>query len=346
MLRKKRYLLQFILIGLLLFCINAFAQNNYKAIPLPIQLRGINLEFSGMAQLGSRVYVLPQYGNHYETRLNGEFDLYSFNADSISRVIEGLDTALTAYRALKVKGLEVLPANLKKTYQGFETLTFVGKYAYMAIETVDTAANCYLLRGVIDTIANEVVMDAQNYLTLPRPFFISNAGFESITWLPKVKKLIAFYEFNARAGSNFAYLIDTSLTLPPKAVSTPFLYFRNTDAVTAPDGSIYAINYYWDGDYDKYLNNNFISRPEHSIKRPIPSLKDSLALNPTYLKQKTFARIIRIKKYKRKKWKEVAVFNGFKNNWEGITLFKKGALVISDANRSTKQITQMVYVEF
>ncbi len=343
---KGKYLLQWVCMGLLLFCVDAIAQNNYKTIPLPLQLRNINQEFSGMAQLGSRIYLLPQYGSHYETRLDGEFNLFSFKADSISRVIEGLDTALTTYRILKVRGLEKLPDGLKKIYQGFETLTFAGNYAYMAIETVDTAANCYLLRGVIDTITNEVVMDTKNYLTLPRPFFISNAGFESITWLPKKKKLIAFYEFNARAGSNFAYLIDTSLTLPPKAVRTPFLYFRNTDAVTAPDGSIYAINYYWDGDYDKYLNNGFVNKPESYITRAIPSLKDSLAKNPQYLKEKTFARIIRIKNYKRKKWKEVTVFNGFKNNWEGITLFKNGALVVSDANRSTKQITRLVYVEF
>ncbi|WP_157799027.1 hypothetical protein [Mucilaginibacter auburnensis] len=330
----------------LLASLATHAQSKFKVIPLPLKLNDVNQEFSGMARLGDRIYILPQYGYHKETALDGEFEMYSIKADSISRVLAGADTVITAYRTLKVRGLEKLPAEVKQMYQGFETLTFVGQYAYIAIETADIAANCYLIRGVVDTANNEILIDAQRYVTLVRPSYISNAGFESITWLPKEDKLIAFYEFNADAKGNFAYLIDTSLTQLPKKVKTPFLYFRNTDAATAADGSIYAINYHWDGDYDKYLNNNFVNNPERDIKHAIPSLKSKLDHDPQYLKGNTFARIIRLKNYRKNKWQEVAVFDGFKNNWEGVTLFNKGALVITDANRSSKQVTQLVYIEF
>jgi hypothetical protein len=332
--------------SLVIVCNVASGQSKYKTIPLPAALRSINEEFSGMAQLGDRIYILPQYGSSKETGLDGNFDMYSFRADSISRVIAGKDTALASFSILKVRNLEKLPDFIKKTYQGFETLTFLGDSVYMAIETVDTAVNCYLVRGVIDPIKKEINIDHKNYLALRRPLYVSNAGYESITWLPGINKLIAFYEFNAVADGNIAYLIDTSLTKAPELIKTPFLYFRNTDAVTAPNGRIYAINYFWDGDFEKYLDNGIVQNAARDIKRAVPALKDSIIKNPDYLKTHTFARIIYLKNYSKKKWKQVAVFDGFRNDWEGITLFKKGALVITDANRSTKQVTRLAYVEF
>ena len=35
-----------------------------------------------------------------------------------------------------------------------------------------------------------------------------------------------------------------------------------------------------------------------------------------------------------------------KKNWEGITLFDKGALIITDANRSLKQVVELAYIKF
>jgi len=321
-------------------------QSKYKTIPLPTALRSINEEFSGLAQLGNRVYLLPQYGSFKETGLDGEFNIYSLRADSINRVIAGKDTALTAFNTLKVRNLGQLPDAVKKIYQGFETITFVGKNVYMAIETADTAANCYIVKGTIDTLKKEIIIDSERCLALKRPFYIGNAGYESITWLPVLNKLIAFYEFNSAPNGNLAYLIDTSLNQAPEVVKTPFLYFRNTDAVTSPSGGMYAINYFWDGDYAKYLDNGIIKNAENNIKHAVPVLKDSLTQNPDYLKTHTFARIVYLKNYRAKKWKQVAVFDGFRNDWEGITLFNKGALVIADANRSTRQVTLLAYVAF
>ena len=342
---KRNVLLLQLITLLIIVASTASGQGKYKTIPLPVALRGVNEEFSGMAQSGNRIYILPQYGSSKETGLDGKFDLYSLRADSITRVIEGKDTALTCFSTFKLRNLEKLPDFIKKIYQGFETLTFLGTSVYMAIETVDTAANCYLVRGVIDTAKKEISIDNKSYLALKRPFYVSNAGYESITWLPRINKLIAFYEFNA-ASENTAYFIDTSLTKAPEPVKTPFLYFRNTDAVTASNGGIYAVNYFWDGDYAKYLDNGIVKNPEKDISSVVPSLKNSLSKNPDYLKIETFARIVYLKNQRKKKWKEVAVFDSFRNNWEGITLFKKGALVITDANRSTKQVTQLAYVEF
>jgi hypothetical protein len=333
---SRSILLAFKLIALLVACAtSANAQSKYQLIPLPPALRSINEEFSGIAQYGNRVYILPQYGSYKETGLNGSFNIYSFIADSINRAIAKKDTSLSSFNTLKVRNLEKLPYHIKKTYQGFETITFVGNTVYMAMETSDTAANCYIMKGGIDTVRKEINIDTKNYLQLKRPFYIENAGYESVTWLPKINKLIAFYEFNARPNGNVAYLLDTSLTKEPEPVKTPFLYFRNTDAVTARNGSIYAINYYWDGDYAKYLDNQIVKSARDDIKHAVPALNDSLKKDTNYLKSHTFARIIRLKNYRKKKWKQIAVFDGFRNDWEGIILFNKGALVIADANRNT-----------
>jgi hypothetical protein len=344
---SRSILLAFKLIALLVgYTTSANAQSKYQLISLPPALRSINEEFSGMAQYGDRVYILPQYGSYKETALSGNFNIYSLLADSIKSVIAGKDTSLNTYRTLKVRNLEKLPDHIKQTYQGFETLTFVGNWVYMAMETKDTAANCYLFKGKIDTVAKEINIDTKNYLQLKRPFYIENAGYESVTWLPKINKLIAVYEFNARPNGNVAYLLDTSLTKEPEPVKTPFLYFRNTDAVTARNGSIYAINYYWDGDYAKYLDNQIVKNAWDDIKHDVPALNESLKKDTNYLKSHTFARIIRLKNYRKKKWKQIAVFDGFRNDWEGIILFDKGALVIADANRNTKQLTRLAYVVF
>jgi hypothetical protein len=111
---------------------------------------------------------------------------------------------------------------------------------------------------------------------------------------------------------------------------------------------LYGINYYWNGDYNNYLNNGIVTHPEAKLKTAIPDLEKPINNNPDYLKDKqtTYARIISLKNYKDKKWQQVVAFDGEKNNWEGITLFKKGALIITDANHSNKQLTTLAYIEF
>lgn len=335
-------------LAILLAASNAagFAQTKFKTIPLPGAISNINVEFSGLAQWNGRVYLLPQYGSHKETRMDGEFNIYSLRADSINRVISGQDSTLTAYRKIKLNNLTKLPVAVKQIYQGFESITFVGNQVYMAIETVDTARYCFLLKGTIDTVSNVIDIDALHFAALKRPLYINNGGFEGVTYLPRTQKLIAMYEFNAAPNGGTGYLIDTSLTKAPEPFNTPFLYFRITDLYASKNDGLYAVNYFWDGEYRQYLDNGVVKNAEEDITRKVPALKDSLRKNGNYLKQKTFARIMYLKNYRTKHWKQMAVFEGFTNNWEGLTLFNKGALIVTDANRSTKQKTVFAYLEF
>jgi hypothetical protein len=321
-------------------------QTRYTTILLPKVISSVNEEFSGMATWNNRVYLEPQYGDHKETKLDGDFNIYSIGTDSIGRVIDNKDKALTAYRTIKVLNLNLLPDSVKKYYEGFEAITIVNNQVYLSIETTDTYAWCFLLKGVLDTINNKIIVDPRHFISLKRQLYISNAGFESVTYLPKENKLLAFYEFNASPDGGIGYLIDTAFKKPVEKVKVPFLYFRITDMTATKNDRLYGINYFWNGDYDHYLNNKIVTAPEDRIKQTIPDLRDSLKANPGYLKQKTFARIVTLENYKDKQWQQVVSFDGYKNNWEGLALFRKGALIITDANRSSKQLTTFGYIEF
>ena len=344
--RLKNYFLLFILLAVC--SISSRAQSNIKIIPLPAAINGVNEEFSGITLWKGRVYFAPQYGNHKETKPNGEFDIYSISTDSISRVIDGKDSELTSYRTIKVKNIGKLPNAIKQNYQGFESITIVNGQAYFAIETTDTYYYCYLVKGKLDTIKNEINIDPKNYMPLRRYPRVENAGFESVAYLPREKKLIAYYEFNGMPDGGLGFLIDPTFKKSPQQIKTPFLHFRITDIATTDTDQIYGINYYWNGDYKSYLNNGILNNQEERIKTLVPDLADSLNRNPKYLDNghTTYARIVTLKNYKDKQWRQVTSFEGFRYNWEGITLFKKGALIITDANRSSKQLTTFGYIEF
>lgn len=345
MLKIKSIIFSFILMLGALASATSLAQTKLKYINLPKEISDINEEYSGISQYHNRVYLLPQYGSHKETKTEGEFNLYSLLADSINRVLDKTDTALSVYKIIKVKNLGKLPPIIKQNYQGFESITIVNGQVYLAMETPTMHYYCYLFRGVLDTIKNEVDLDVINYISLRRYPYIENAGFESVSYLPKEKKLLAYYEFNGMAGGGIGYLIDPSFKRTPQQIKVPFLYFRITDMATTSNGQIYGINYYYNGDYDNYLNNGILKNREEDIKKIIPDLKDKLT-TPDYLKNHTYARIVTLKDYKDKQWRQVVTFDGEKNNWEGITLFNKGALIITDANRSTKQLSSFAYIEF
>ncbi|HEY8929107.1 MAG TPA: hypothetical protein VIM55_07950 [Mucilaginibacter sp.] len=336
----------FIILASLLTQHTAFGQNTLKIIPLPTAISGVNEEFSGMASWKNRIYLLPQYGDHKETGLNGDFNLYSIGKDSVGRVVDGIDTSVTKFRTIKVTGLDKLPDSVKRYYQGFEAITIINKTVFLSIETEDSYAYCFVLKGTLNDVTNQIVIDPFNFTSLARRPFISNAGFESLTYLPDENKLIACYEFNASANGGTGYLIDTALKAVPVPVQTPFLYFRLTDIVATGNNEIFGLNYHWNGDYNTYLNNNILSNQESNIQAAIPDLRDSIAQNKSYLQQRPFARIVKLKNYKDKQWTQVVSFDAFKNNWEGIALFRKGALVITDANRSGKQLTTFAYIEF
>ena len=322
-----------------IFSLSAVAQNSLKNIPLPIKINSVNEEYSGLAWSGDRLYLLPQYGNHKETLLDGDFSLYSLRADSIARVIDGKDTALTQFKVLSVKNLDKLPDSIKMHYQGFEAITFHKNEVYLVIETDDKYDYCFIIKGVLDEQQSQILIDPTRTIALKRYPYIFNAGFESLTYLPDKHQLMALFEFNGMHTGGIGFLIDTDFKSIPREIAVPYLPFRITDIQATERGRIYGINYYWEGDYNVYLNNNMLRNQEGAVKKWAPELGDSL-------KTKSYARIVTKKRWKSKSWDQVATFEANKTNWEGLALFRNGALVITDANRSKKLKTVFAFIEF
>ncbi len=344
MLRIFRFIYLLVVIFILCMGKRTFGQGNYKILPLPSAINTINQEFSGMAWHNNRLYLLPQYGDHKETKLKGSFYIYSIRADSISRVIDGKDTSLTAFTTISVENLNLLPDSVQLFYQGFEAITIVNNQIFLSIETNDTSKYCFLLKGVLNTAKNKITIDPMHLITLEKYPRIKNAGFESLTWLPIEEKLMAVYEFNALAGGGRGYFIDSSFAHAPQKISTPYTPFRITD-IAAKGSRLYAINFYWNGDYDSYLKGQVSAT---AIKKLAPDLKVPLNRDSYYLQKQTtfYARIFSMRGYRSKKWKQLRAFDGVQSNWEGLVLFRKGALVITDANRNKKQVTRLSYLEF
>jgi len=328
----------------------SYSQTKYKNIPLPVAINGVGEEYSGMCTYAGRVYLLPQYGDHKtlikKDNLKGEFLIYSLLADSIGRVVDGKDTALLAYKSLKVINLDKLPGSIGNDYEGFEAISIVNNTVFLSIETDDKAQNCYLLKAKLDLANNQVVVDPVHITSLKRPEMIYNAGFEAVTWLPNEKKMLAYYEYNGMPNGRQGYLIDTSFTKQPEPIKTPRLYFRITDVTATNTDQLFGINYFYNGDYKYYLDNDKLNHQEENIKKAVPSLKDSLDKDAAYLTRHTFARIVTLKSPQSTQWEEVATFDGCRNNWEGLTLYREGALIITDANGSKKQFTVLAYLPF
>jgi hypothetical protein len=347
---RLHHLVRYLCVLTIFFFINTTlaAQQRYHLLHLPDSINSINEEFSGMDILEGRVYLLPQYGSHMNTKLDGDFFIYSISADSISRNIEGKDEKITSYKVVKVRGLAELPDSLKMYYEGFEAVTFIGHQVFLSMETVDSSDYCYILKGEIDASTQEITIDPKRFTAIKRYPYIKNAGFEGLSYLPAQKKLIAIYEFNGSPDGGTGYLIDPDFKKAPKKIKLPFLPFRITDTDAAQDGSIYAINYYYGGDYGQYLNNQVLRNEEESLKTLVPELKDSLIKNPNYLRAKGtgYARIVKMKSTKSKYWSHITSFDAFENNWEGMVLFGKGTLIITDANRNKSQKSTLSYIEF
>lgn len=326
-----------------LFCDRIFAQEKkFQPIPLPEEISGVAEEFSGMALWNNRIYFLPQYGDQQKADrlVKDNFFIYSILADSINLALD-YNTPLTKFQRITLKNLDKLPQEIKDGYEGFEAISIVNGTVFMNIETHDNFNDCFMLKGILDTVTNEIAIDTNKIIRLKRDFILKNAGFEALTYLPMENKLLTAYEANFHAV-NYAYLVDTGFTSEPVKTQIPMLPFRITELVTGD--KIYALNYYYHGDHALYADSTI-----NDIKTAIPELAEQLNGNPDYLKQKEheYARIVSLDSLNATKWKQVVTFPGFKNNWEGMVLFRKGALIITDANNNApNQVTMLAYVEF
>lgn len=329
-----------LLLSLIAISIHAAAQLN---IPLPYALRDeIKPQLSGLTWHNNRLYILPQYLNNRAKKLEGELFIYSIAADSIDRVINGTDTALTTCTPIKIINADKLSPDVYAHYEGFEAILIHRDEVFLTIESNKTGTENFLLCGKLKK--NEIVLDPKFVVRLPKFDNKVNVGFESLSYNEQHNTLTAFYEFNANAPVNYAYEINAK-SRQVKKVTAPFSYFRITDVANSND-TVFAINYNWGGEYGTYLKDY---QPGH-IPDSIPELRQLLDTNPSYLndRTRTFTRIMYLDPATHNQWKTAILIGDARNenNWEGLVRFRDGFLLISDSNENASLTTTLRYIPY
>lgn len=316
-----------------------------KNIILPYQLREeTKPQLSGMVWHNNKLYMVPQFLSNRNHRLEGDLFIYSVSADSIQRVIDGTDTALSGCNAIRVRNAERLPKEIHDNYGGFEAIAIDGNTVYLTIESKQLWNENYIVCGTLSPKRSELILHPKRFIRLKRFDETDNAGFESLAYHAKEKKLTAIYEFNAASGANFAYEIDRKLKKVQK-ITIPFAYFRITE-ITNSNDTLFALNYHWGGDYSSYLRDY---RPEH-VPDSVPELKSVLEHDTSYLstRSKSFTKIIYLDPVNRSQWKTAMVVENLtsENNWEAMVRFKDGFLLLSDSNERGPLVTTLRYVPY
>lgn len=298
--------------------LHTYAQRNTVEIPLPASISSKNMEYSSLAFCGSRIILTPQYPARY---------IYALDTAYMDAAIQGTPTNDTLYE-LEFKNLYPLIAKIKG-YEGMEACVVVGDRIFYTIETSEYNDYCYLVRGAIT--GKKIMMDTSHLFPLPKLHknvtgIVNEAGYESLAYLPAKDKLLAIFEYNHLPGHSRGLLVDTSLENSSTIDLQP-IDFRITD-IHQRNGQLYGINYSYHGDYKAF-------EPDERIKKP-----DGADAN---WRKDCFARLVKFDVGEKEiKITPMAPFTWECDNWEGILIYKKGVLMITDQHPRTK----LVYMPF
>lgn len=216
-----------------------------------------------------------------------------------------------------------------KKSEGFEAITFAGSDVYLAMETTsETEDSCFLFKGWLEK--NLITLTGR--IGLPhlkncdgQP--IGNAGYESLTYLPKEKKLLAIYEYEGEAGKPAGFKVDPKFekTATPVYLDQP-LCFRITDIQATGTGGYFGVNVCYEGSMkdDKYLDCHCSSNnPDVNAVIEGKTRSFSQIISFTQVNDSTYH------------WEHFRNIDAsMPVNWEGFAMVKDNFLLINDTNNA------------
>jgi hypothetical protein len=332
----EKFMRAALIVFLFSFCVSiSVGQTEGKNIPLPDAHLKYKPEFSGLAAYrDSLLLLLPQY-NGFTFNVDTVFRLYTLPLSDIGALIRGERTVLDSFGFYTFRNLVQVQKKLEKEWDGFEAVTVVGNELYFSVETSHSNYGGYILKGHL--AGHEIVLDTSYHLAMPDPHiaYCDNAGFESLTYYPAGKKLLAIYEYNAYKKRSTGYVIRPSHDGLVKSFTLPRAFFRITD-IAIEKNTVYAVNYYWGGEYDCYIKGR-----DADVKTEVPQVKNADLKDKAY----SFGRIIKMNLHaKRRGWQVVIPWiDTNRANWEGIVRFGDGFLLVSDSNQTSPLDTKLTY---
>jgi hypothetical protein len=314
------------LIGLItLFIAKAAAQ--VRPYPISLDLASIKpikkKEFSGLVIREDQLLLLPQ---HADTGKNTYKFIYALNVDEAHKAaLAQAKRAIPVKEKYRIIGLEDLLINQSiRGYEGFEAMVIVNNDYYFLIETICEDSPpvcgpaCYLIKG---TQRDDIILLDSKVVPLQRPARVKNAGFEALYYDPVSQRLLIYFEYNGLEKPPMGYGVNLSLSKVDTLQMAPVL-FRITDITTDNSGDVYALNFYWGGEYRNYIEkseaNTAAARQMKNVN--IPLREDTLF---------TFMRILKLQDGD---WNIAYLATDVKQNWEGIAWYKEGFFIVSDDN--------------
>jgi len=202
---------------------------------------------------------------------------------------------------------------------------------------------CYVVKGELKTEKSKyrVVFKPNDTLVLQKPNdLFENAGFESIAYLPASRQLVSFYENNNLPNAATGYIFNTDLSNKRALHFDKPLLFRLTDITTFKDSSgneaLLGMNFFYNDfkkdtgakatEFDYYLTGD--TNKQYTSKQLSTAFAEMHGGN---LLKDCYSRVISLHIHDNAvNWREEKVISYNPDNWEGITSYKKGVLLIID----------------
>ncbi|RFP65304.1 hypothetical protein D0N36_09590 [Hymenobacter lapidiphilus] len=299
-----------------------------QVIPLPAELVERENQFSGLCTYRGQLLLMS------ESRLQeqAEAKVYGLALADLDQQLAG-QTGELPFRKYPIRGLDKARARIDGAapiYEGLEAMAVLRDTLYFSIETVTSALNCYLVRGVLNESQRIIQLDSSYLVALPKPLLTTgtpayNAGFEAMA-SNRNRELLLLFEYNYLARGNQALALRHH---SPRSIALPPLPFRVTDMEPAGSRRFTAINYFFNGPSDRVYR---MSLPDPNARL----IQDSTASYQHY------SRLISLR-YKRNriKWKPLlelpTEYQTY--NWEGLAAYKSGYFLINDKYGSSGQST-------
>ncbi len=315
---KQKYFLAIITLLIMLGCSTPQFSDLMKVdaytheIKLPPPFSSQFMEYSTMCSYGDNVLIIPQYPN-----LLGD-DNVPGRGLLISKILINKYVNDKAEVPINVEILDFMKIDFLTgiaNYEGFEAVATDGINFYFAIETGGEKPYTYAVKAVLNRDHKQLIFDESSLTKLNPPVTIDNASYESL--LLYGNRLYFGYEGNGVNINSEPYVLSTDLNFNnQKRVNIQNLEYRLTDFTSAKNNNeIYAINYHWINDTEKYNPGldqiTGIDLSQIGVERFVPMKITSKGFIPD------IKRHVLDLQYKGR-------------NWEGVEYLGDGLLIVTD----------------
>jgi hypothetical protein len=227
---------------------NKFIQE-YDIIEIDLlgELSDRSSEISGLCWFSDNLIILPQYPQRFS---NDVGKIFYISKERLKKYIDG-----TLKDAIKPSSYNIDLTKIAKYFKsgsGFESISIIDTTVFFTIEHISSGSTeTLLVKGEMDSSANEIIIDETSIITVPADIQIFNMSCESLlTFNDSLYPIFEAFGKNVNTYPKVA-VFDNELNFVRK-IDFPTVEYRITDVTSIDDsGRFWAINYFYPGDKNK-----------------------------------------------------------------------------------------------